>query len=121
MKLLKAKVQFEEGRRANKYDYLTDLTDLKQGDNVVVETRNGYQVALFDMYTDDAPRANSLILQKVDEEKGLRIHTKIKHVEELKAKIEARMKERTFVEQAKAFAADDEELKSLIDTYEGLI
>lgn len=119
MKLLKATVTFDGGYKS--YEYLTDLQNLESGDEVVVETRNGYQVAVFEEYRLNAPKAKSLILHKIDNEKALRIHTKLKELEAIREKIEARIKERTFIEHAKEFAKDDDQLQALIDSYEGMV
>ena len=119
MKLLKAEVTFDGGYK--NYQYLTDLETLEQDDEVVVETRNGYQIATFEGYVESAPKARSLIIQKVDVEKALRIHTKLEEIKVLKEKIEARIKERTFIEHAKEFAKDDDQLQALIDSYEGMV
>lgn len=69
MKIKGATVRFENDYgKSKEYAYLTSITDLKEGDLVVVEARGWYQVATFMRYKN-SEKATKHIVQKIDIEK----------------------------------------------------
>ena len=126
MKTLKASVRFindlEKQRRTEKvYHYLTMITDLNEGDLVVVETQYGYAVAEFVEYLDVIrKKANSYIIQKVDTSLINTQKEQQRKIESLKHKIDEKAKEALQRKKLNELAQDDAELKMLLDTLDSL-
>lgn len=126
MKTLKASVRFindlEKQRRTEKvYHYLTMITDLNEGDLVVVETQYGYAVAEFVEYLDVIrKKANSYIIQKVDTSLINAQKEQQRKIESLKHKIDEKAKEALQRKKLNELAQDDAELKMLLDTLDSL-
>lgn len=103
-----------------KYDYKTLLHDLKEGDLVVVETRNGYQVAEFQGYSTASTKANAFIVQRIDTDKVKIEKEKQEQIEELKRSIALRAKEIEERKRLNELAGLDPEIKLLLDQLDEL-
>lgn len=98
------------------YHYKTFLTDLKEGDLVVVETTYGPTVAKFIKYVAKA-QVNSLkfIVQKVDTEAFEEAKERHKKKADLIETIEQRAAELRKLKELESLASQDDELKALLD------
>jgi hypothetical protein len=64
-----AMIGFSTGTDVASYCFMTTLDDLKNGDILVVNTKNGLSIAYFARYTEDPnaiERATNWVVQKVD-------------------------------------------------------
>lgn len=118
-----AKVSFfddsGEVQEWRKYDYFTLDEDLKEGNLVVVETRNGYKVASFVEYTASSDKATSYIITSVDLESVKKHRERKKEKEELLHAIKKREEELTQEKRLRELAEEDETMKELVDKYFG--
>lgn len=126
MKALKASVKFindfEKKRRTDKeYHYLSLIADLQEGDLVVVETRHGYAVAEFIEYIDDfSVNSSSYIIQKVELDQVSHEKERQRNIKRLKSEIDEKAKAALQRKKLDELAAEDSELKILLDKLDGL-
>ncbi|GGC74771.1 hypothetical protein [Enterococcus wangshanyuanii] len=126
MKALKASVKFindfEKQRRTDKdYHYLSLIADLQEGDFVVVETRHGYAVAEFIEYIDDfSVNSSSYIIQKVELDQVSHEKERQRNIKRLKSEIDEKAKAALQRKKLDELAAEDSELKILLDKLDGL-
>ena len=123
---MRASVRFindlEKQRRTERaYHYLTMISDLNEGDLVVVETQYGYAVAEFVEYIEPtSKKAKSYIIQKVDTSHIDSKKEQQRKIESLKAKIDEKAKEALQRKKLNELAKEDAELKTLLDTLDSL-
>jgi len=110
---------------AKKYSYFTDLKALKEGEEVVVETKYGTQIAVFmgyvEMDTAEAKRATSWIIQKVDYSKMYENKTKQVRLHEIRKLF---MEKNEMCEERQRFlriANENDEMFSLLQEYDMLV
>lgn len=124
--MLKIKVVFQhqydrDTWGSKKYNYLTDIGDLGEGDLLVVETQHGYAVAKFIRYVNELEvNASSWVIQKIDIDSFNAKKEHLKQIKEIQLQIEERAKQankRKFYEE---LAKSDPELKTLLDTLDSL-
>lgn len=126
MTTLKASVRFindyEKQRRTEKeYHYLTMISDLKEDDLVVVETKHGYAVAEFIEYIEKCNvNSSAYIVQKIDLSEITTEKSRQKKISNLKNEIDARAKAALQRKKLNELAKDDAELKVLLDTLDSL-
>jgi len=126
MKTMRASVRFindlEKQRRTERaYHYLTMISDLNEGDLVVVETQYGYAVAEFVEYIGQTgKKARSYIIQKIDTSHIDNQKEQQRKIESLKAKIDEKAKEALQRKKLNELAKEDAELKTLLDTLDSL-
>lgn len=120
MKIKGATVRFENDYgKSKEYEYLTSMMDLKQGDLVVVEARDWYQVATFMRYKK-SEKATKHIVQKIDIEEVEKERKIAIRAHEIKEQIKERMKEVREMNAIKELAESDNELSDLVKELEGL-
>ena len=123
METLIAKVSFFDGQGIvedwRQYDYLTLEDDLKEGDLVVVETRNGYKVASFVKYVEVSDKATSFIITSVDVDSVENYKKRKQEKEDILKAIEKREKELLEEKRLRELANDDEVIKELVEQYYG--
>ena len=128
MKKLGCKVRFNKdaidvyGCRVKKYNYLTDIKDLKEGDLVVVHARNDFALGYFVEYCDitETPETK-WITDKVDTTKHFKRIENKKRVEEIKTKLEIERKKVEELQVYEILAERNPEMKSLLEELKGLI
>lgn len=121
-------VQFEKidfGRYSNikSYQFLTDIMDLKTGDCVVVDTRNGPTVAYVIEYNSHSVLGHNKlkwVIQKVDMTNHNQRLTKEKKLNEIRDKMEMRRKEIEEMQLFKLLAQEDEDMEKLLKEYQDL-
>ena len=123
METLIAKVSFFDSHGIvedwRQYDYLTLEDDLKEGDLVVVETRNGYKVASFVRYAEVSDKATSFIITSVDVDSVEKYKKRKQEKEDILKAIEKREKELLEEKRLRELANDDEVIKDLVEQYYG--
>lgn len=109
---------FSDDRQREKgikdYHFFTLIDDLEHGDIVAVRTVNGLRFAAFNKYIVASNFANSFIITKVDEEAIDNIVQKEAQVAAIERQLEDRMREVKRMEEYKAVADNDEEMKTLL-------
>lgn len=104
-------VEFKDGYK--KYDFLNDI-DLSVGDDVVVDTAQGIQLAVVVGFKDISNTASKWVIQKVD----LKNHTvrleKEKKKKEIMTKLEVRRKAAQELEVYQILAQSDPEMATLL-------
>jgi hypothetical protein len=105
------------------YQFVTDIEDLKEFDLVVVDTKNGYQVAKVECYTElvnTSVKEFKWIIQKVD----LTAHTerlqRERQMNTLLRKMEARQKELEKVSIFKLLADSDPNMAAMFEEFQAL-
>lgn len=114
-----AKVKFIDGFK--EYHFITDIDDLEENDQIVVDTRNGLTIGIFVGYIT-FPKQTAIpimrwVVQKVDTE-GLK--ERIKKAEEaktLKRKLDYRRKQLLEMETFEKLAENDTEIRNILDQY----
>lgn len=123
METLIAKVSFFDSHGIvedwRQYDYLALGDNLKEGDLVVVETRNGFKVASFVKYVEVSDKASAFIIDKVDVERVEEYKKLKQEKEEILKAIEKREKELLEEKRLRELANDDEVIKDLVEQYYG--
>lgn len=110
-----ATVRFQNDYGLGKeYAYLTTKSDLKNGDLVVVEARDWYQVVVFERYkeTDKATKHIVAYINTDEVEKEKEIALKEM---DLKEQIETRVREVEEMNRLEELATSDEKLKELVE------
>lgn len=108
------------------YHFLTDLEDLKVGDLVVVDTRNGFQLAEVEKYVtskklDSLDINGKWVVQKIDMEQHFARVAKEKKMAELKAKMDSRRQQIQEYQLLVLMAKEDAGMKVLLDEYTELL
>ena len=110
---------------AKKYSYFTDIKDLKEGEEVVVETRYGTQIAVFMGYVEPntvaADKATSWIIQKVDFSKVYERKIKLDRLQEIRKIF---MEKKAVFEERHMFeiiANTNDDMYALLKEYDKLI
>lgn len=112
------KVSFDEYSR--NYSYKTNLTDLQQGDLVIVPTRDTFKIGTFEEYMEEDSKATRWLVSKVDFTEYNSILEKEKKLKEIKDKMDKRKE--TLEQKAiyKMMAESDPSMKDLLMEYEQL-
>lgn len=105
-----------------RYNYLTHIGNLKEGDLVVVETQYGYAVAKFVKYMkkpkDIVPTAH--IVQKVDLEAFEAEKARYERIKEIEVLIEHRLEQANKRKLFEQLAEQDEVMKDLLEELDKL-
>ena len=116
---------YTEWRKTTKqYCYLTDITDLKKGEYVAVETQYGINVAIFEKYSNtqnDRDLATAWIIQKIDVASLVNKKEKLVALNAIKDKLDSRKKE---IEERKIYemmAKDDPDMAELLKKYDDIV
>ncbi|MBC2288571.1 hypothetical protein [Listeria farberi] len=125
MKTKKIQVRFINNlanwNTTKKYNFLTILEDLHEGDLVVVETRNGHAIAEFITYVDEMDvKAERIAFSKVDVKSLHDYVDRLAKIKLLKNKIKMEVEELTGKIQLEILAEMSPRLKTLIDTLHSL-
>ncbi|ENH9561949.1 hypothetical protein ABW287_000503 [Listeria monocytogenes] len=125
MKTKKIQVRFINNltnwNTTKKYNFLTFLEDLHEGDLVVVETRNGHAIAEFITYVDEMDvKAERIAFSKVDVKSLHDYVDRLAKINLLKNKIKMELEELTGKIQLEILAEMSPKLKTLIDTLHSL-
>ncbi|EAE7767435.1 hypothetical protein ACTKQT_002557 [Listeria monocytogenes] len=125
MKTKKIQVRFINNltnwNTTKKYNFLTFLEDLHEGDLVVVETRNGHAIAEFITYVDEMDvKAERIAFSKVDVKSLHDYVDRLAKINLLKNKIKMEVEELTGKIQLEILAEMSPTLKTLIDTLHSL-
>ncbi|EAE1669495.1 hypothetical protein ARW38_13675 [Listeria monocytogenes] len=125
MKTKKIQVRFINNlanwNTTKKYNFLTFLEDLHEGDLVVVETRNGHAIAEFITYVDEMDvKAERIAFSKVDVKSLHDYVDRLAKINLLKNKIKMEVEELTGKIQLEILAEMSLKLKTLIDTLHSL-
>lgn len=101
------------------YQFLTDIEGLKQGDQVVVDTKNGLSIAEVEGYEEQKPGIKDFkwVVQKVDLSAHEERIEKQRRVNALKRKMESRRKELEEVQLYALLAKEDESMKAIFDEF----
>jgi len=102
------------------YHFYSLIANLEEGDIVAVRTVNGLRFASFVKYIKASEYAKSFIIAKIDEkaiEKTIETEEEIKSIEN---QLEARMHEVKRMEEYKAVADTDDEMKTLLEALNAL-
>lgn len=109
---------FKDGSQHDKdtrgYHFFTLIDDLEHDDIVAVRTVNGLRFAAFDKYLKASTHAKSYIIAKVDENEIEETLEKEAEVKQIERQLEDRMREVKRMEEYKAVAANDDEMKTLL-------
>ena len=114
-----ANVRFESNPFKT-YQFLTDIEDLKESDQLVVDTRNGLTVAQFESYSDTKkPGLTNLkwIVEKIDLERHEKRMENERRLNAIKRKMESRRKELEEIQLFALLAKEDESMKSLYEEF----
>ena len=119
-----AAVKFKE-TPYKEYHFLTEYDDLKPKDLVIVDTRNGFQIAEVQGYVtgrklDSLDLNGKWIVQKVDWEQHYARVAKEKKMVELKAKMDSRRQQIQEYQLLVMMAKEDAGMKALLDEYDEL-
>ncbi|MBC2367805.1 hypothetical protein HBP99_04115 [Listeria booriae] len=125
MKTLNAKVKFvndfdKNSKGEKHYDYLTYMDGLEEGDLVVVQTKYGFSVAEFVRYVVETGRGKCHIVAKIDMTGYYEITEKEDKIKRLKQQIDERAKKVLQRKKLDELAVDDQELKTMLDTFDSL-
>ena len=101
----------------NVYHYFTDIEGLTYGDVVAVPTSTGVRLAAFVGYLNKSDKARSIVLNKIDVQRGKDFYRVRKEQEDLENKIKARVENLGFMEQAARLAQNDPTMQQLLETY----
>lgn len=129
MSKLGCKVRFTKdakdmyGMTSKKYNYLTDIEGLQEGDMIVVHVRDSFDIAYFVEYDENVKELENTkwIVIKVDLTAHYERVAKKERVKEIKEKLE---KERQKAEELQIYeilAAANPKMKELLDELKSLI
>lgn len=106
-----------------RYNFVTDIEDLNQGDTVVVDTVNGLGIAQFEKYDElgfgetGKKQPTKWIVQKVDlDAHDKRIEAALK-LKKLEAMMEKKRKEAEKIQIYSILAKEDPEMAKLLEEY----
>lgn len=118
-----ADVQFDNAPFSKLYQFLTDIEDLKSGDKVVVDTKNGLTIATVDSIGDNPNpgiKAFKWVVQKVD----LSAHeARIERERQLAAltrKMQARKQELQEIQIFALLAKEDDAMRQMLEEFKSL-
>lgn len=117
------KINFGEYNNAKSYQFLTDIMDLRVGDCVVVDTRNGPTVAYVIEYNSHSVLGHDRlkwVIQKVDMSNHNQRLVKEKKLNEIRTKMETRRKEIEEIQLFKLLAQEDKDMEKLLKEYQDL-
>lgn len=103
------------------YQFLTDIEGLQQGDQVVVDTKNGFVIAEVEGYEEQNPAIKitdfKWVVQKVDLTAHQERIEKQRRVNAIKRKMESRRKDLEEIQLFALLAKDDPSMKELFDEF----
>lgn len=104
------------------YQFATDIEDLKAGDKVVVDTRNGLTIAQVEKYAEPNPSLKEFkwVVQKIDIDKHEQRLEKQRQLAALRRKMESRRKQLEEVQIFQLLAKEDEGMKELLEEFTAL-
>lgn len=102
------------------YDFLTDIEDLKKGDQVVVESSRGLGIATVQAIKNHSAKATKWVVQRVDLEAHNERIEREEKLKELRAKMEKRYKEISEIALFEKLASEDDDMKILVDEFKSL-
>lgn len=104
------------------YQFATDIEDLKAGDKVVVDTRNGLTIAQVEGYSEPNPALKDFkwVVQKIDTETHEKRLEKQRQLAAVKRKMESRRKQLEEVQIFALLAKEDPSMKELFEEYSSL-
>ena len=111
-------VQFKD----NPKDYIFKVVDedLEKGDEVVVETQFGTQIATFSHYTPPQDKGTKWVIQKVDHESHKKRVEDERERQKILQQLEAKRKENEKLKEYEEVAKGDPEAKELLNQYHKL-
>lgn len=119
---VKFKHAYDKEEWGNKnFHYYTSINGLEAGDLVVVETQYGYSVAQVVRYVSSSRHVFRYVIQKVDLEAHEKFLEKETKLEFIRAEIEDRAEAIRERKELEALAAEDKEMKNLIDEMDKLL
>lgn len=125
MKKLGCKVTFNKentGLRAQKYNYLTDIEDLKIGDVIVVHARDSFALAYFAGYDDTVEEKESTkwIVDKVDTSKHYHRIGQLEKARLLKEQLKKEAEKAKELELYEILAKNNPTIAILLEELKGL-
>lgn len=120
MKKVAVRFKNQYGEYSKQYNYVTSINNLKQGDIVIVESKDFYGVAVFEEYVSNDVKASKFVIQKLDISEVERDKDLARKIDEVKRKIDERVRELTYMNNLKKLAEEDTTLNYLVGTLESL-
>lgn len=120
MKKVAVRFKNQYGEFSKEYHYVTSISNLKQGDIVIVESKDFYGVAVFEEYVSNDVKASKFVIQKLDISEIERDKDLARKIDEVKRKIDERVRELTYINNLKNLAKEDTTLNYLVETLESL-
>lgn len=128
MAKLECKIRFEKeeinkyGDKVKKYNYLTDINDLKAGDMVVVHARDGFEIAYFVEYCiGTTSKGTKWITDKVNTEAHYKRMENEKRAKAIKERLEIERKKTEELQIYEILAQKNPEIKSLLNELKSLL
>lgn len=114
-------VQFKNQYGMSKeYAYFTTETDLQNGDLVVVEAQDWYQVASVSKYVVSNSNTTRFVIEKLDLDQLEKDKEKIIEEKQIRASIAARVKEIEERDELRALSERDDVIKGLVERLDEL-
>lgn len=105
---------------SKEYSYFTDLSDLKEGDMVVVDTQFGYRVAKVAGLFGNENQANKWVVCAINTSAFEKKLNDLKRKQFVLRQVKQRVEAQGFLIQAQALAKNDEVLAKLLASLDGI-